>query len=94
LCELRQGEDFRKLCAMKGRYCFRSSEADEIGELLKQLRTAERREQKRMRDRLREIGFYISDWDGAAHGFTATDFDELVGARSRADLRRRALARR
>jgi hypothetical protein len=82
LRELRQGEDCRKLCAMKGRDCFSNSQADEISGLLKKLRRAERSQQKRIRDRLRAIGFFISDWDdGGVDGFTAADFDELVERR-------------
>ena len=63
---------------MKGRDCFRHSEADQVCELLKKLRKAEGSEQKRIRDRLREIGFYISDCDQAGDGFTTTDFDEIL----------------
>ncbi len=38
--------------------------------------TADRADQKRLRDELRAIGFYISDWSGP--GFAPSDFDELV----------------
>jgi hypothetical protein len=64
---------------MKGRDRFSRSEADEIRRLLKRVRRAERgTPQKRLRDQLRAIGFYISDFAGGPAGFTRSDFDELV----------------
>jgi hypothetical protein len=61
---------------MKGTNRFTAAEADRIRRLLRQRATAERAQQKRLRDELRAIGFYISDWSGP--GFTPSDFDELI----------------
>jgi hypothetical protein len=62
---------------MKGRDRFRSAEAAEIRRLLGLVRRAEPgTPQKLLRDKLRAIGFYISDFGGS--GFTPSDFDDLV----------------
>lgn len=42
------------------------------------MRTTERDEQKRLRRRLRSLGFRISDWGTTGSGFARSDFDELV----------------
>jgi hypothetical protein len=64
---------------MKGRAELIPVEADTIRALLRRLRKAEGgAPQKRIRDRLRGIGFYITDWPHDAAGFTASDFDDLV----------------
>jgi hypothetical protein len=64
---------------MKGRDHFTSAEADEVRSLLKLVRKAEPgTPQKLLRDQLRAIGFYISDFAGGPAGFTASDFDDLV----------------
>ena len=63
---------------MRGRDCFTSQEARDIRNLLEQVRAAERSRQKRLRDQIRAIGFYISDWPPVSGGFTASDFDERV----------------
>jgi hypothetical protein len=65
---------------MKGRDCFTAEEAQQIRELLQLVRRAEPGlAQKTLRDALRAIGFYISDWPrGSVTGFTASDFDDLV----------------
>src|SRR4051794_30987779 len=64
---------------MKGRDRFTSSDAAEIRRLLKLVRKAEPgTPQKLLRDRLRAIGFNISDFAGGPAGFTASDFDDLV----------------
>jgi hypothetical protein len=39
---------------------------------------AERSRQKGLRNELRRIGFYITDWDRRGDGFTVEEFDELV----------------
>jgi GIY-YIG catalytic domain len=64
---------------VKGRDCFTASEAARIRELLARVRRAEPGQaQKLLRDQLRAIGFYISDWAGRPAGFTRADFDGLV----------------
>jgi hypothetical protein len=53
----------------------------EIKRLLGLVRRAEPgTPQKLLRDKLRAIGFYISDFAGGPAGFTASEFDELVRA--------------
>jgi hypothetical protein len=62
---------------MKGRERFSAKEATEIRRLLRLVRQADSgAPQKMLRDKLRAIGFYISDFGGTA--FTASDFDELI----------------
>jgi hypothetical protein len=64
---------------MKGRHRFSHEEAEQIRALLRLTRrAAPGPDQKTLRDGLREIGFYISDWRRRATGFTAADFDEIV----------------
>jgi hypothetical protein len=64
---------------MKGRDRFTPSEADEIRRVLRLVRKAEPgTAQKVLRDWLRAIGFYISDFAGGPSGFTASEFDDLV----------------
>ena len=64
---------------MKGRDRFTSGEADEIRRVLRLVRKAQPgAPQKLLRDQLRAVGFYISDFGGGPVGFTATEFDELV----------------
>lgn len=64
---------------MKGRDRFTVSEAERIRELLGDVRRAEPGSaQKVLRDQLRAIGFYISDWAGGSAGFTTSEFDDLV----------------
>ena len=66
---------------MKGQDRFSAQAAAEIRVLLVRVRTAERNEQKKLRARLRSIGFHISDWDTSGSGFARSDFDELVRRR-------------
>jgi hypothetical protein len=64
---------------MKGRARFTAQEAAEIRRLLGLIRRAEPgHPQKRLRDQLRALGFYITDWAGGPAGFTISDFDDLV----------------
>lgn len=64
---------------MKGKSTFSPAEAVRVRELLRQLRSAERDEQKKLRERLRiDVGFYISDFTRSNAGFTDADFDSLV----------------
>lgn len=65
---------------MKGRRRFTRDEAAAIRRLLRQKVVAGRDVQKRLRNEIREIGFYISDWSSESAGFTATDFDALVSS--------------
>ena len=76
--ELRRRGGTRILSRVKGSDCFTETNAARIRALLGELRLAERDRQKRLRDDIRGIGFYISDWERDATGFTVADFDELV----------------
>lgn len=62
---------------MKGRCRFTRRETDKIKILLNQKCKASSEEQKAIRDDLRTMGFYISDFTNSK-GFTSTDFDLLV----------------
>ena len=65
---------------MRGRREFTQHEADRIRELLRKKVRADREEQKKIRRRIRGIGFYISDFDGTFSGFGVNDFEQLVAA--------------
>src|SRR5215207_11504880 len=71
--------DATRRARMKGKDRFSRSEADEIRRLLDLVRRAEPGPpQKLLRDRLRALRFYISDFAGGPAGFTRSDFDDLV----------------
>lgn len=64
---------------MKGLSSFSSAEADAIRACLRELRNADRLEQKTLRDTLRKTyRFYITDFDISGKGFTEADFNALV----------------
>lgn len=63
---------------MKGRARFTAVEADQIRELLRKKARAASDEQKSLRNRMRRIGFFISDFTDAVDGFLVQDFDALV----------------
>jgi len=63
---------------MAGRMSFTCDEIEELRSLLRELRRADRDTQKRIRARMRRIGFYITDFSHDADGFTASDLDELI----------------
>lgn len=63
---------------MKGSRTFTKKAADEIVVLLGRTRAASRADQKVLRQRIRDQGFYISDFDRPAVGFGPDDFRELV----------------
>ncbi|CAN5581024.1 hypothetical protein BH23CHL7_BH23CHL7_15960 [soil metagenome] len=57
---------------------FSPATADKVRSLLTPVRNSPRRRQKALRQRLRDLGFYISDFARPATGFTVHDFDDLV----------------
>lgn len=61
---------------MKGSAQFTAEAAERIHNLLAARSRVGRAEQKRLRDELRALRFFISDWGGP--GFTAVEFDALV----------------
>jgi hypothetical protein len=63
---------------VKGRTEFTEATADRIRVLLSQTRNAIRPQQKALRQQIRDLGFYITDWERPGTGFTVDDFDGLV----------------
>ncbi len=63
---------------MQGKNIFTSSEAETIKYLLRQKSRASRSEQKGIRAKLRNLQFYITDFDNSQSGFTAEDFENLI----------------
>lgn len=62
---------------MKGKATFTKQEADEIITLIRQKVVAAQPEQKRLRDKIRKIGFYASDF-GIGGGYNEKDFLRVV----------------
>jgi hypothetical protein len=63
---------------MKGSRVFSRSTADRIRSLLARTRAAEPPQQKALRQDIRDLRFYISDFHRPATGLAPEDFDELV----------------
>jgi len=63
---------------MKGRNAFTEKELGEIRDLLNLKIRSDKPNQKQCRDRLRRMGFYITDYDQSRKGFCSTDLDELI----------------
>jgi hypothetical protein len=63
---------------MKGKASFTAAELDELRRLLREKATADRDRQKTLRQRMRDMEFYISDFSGDQQGFTAFDLDVLI----------------
>jgi hypothetical protein len=64
----------------KGKRTFTQDEFDRIRELVRNLRRADRDEQKSIRRKIRAIGFFISDFESGS-GFTEGDLSDLVQTR-------------
>jgi hypothetical protein len=63
---------------VKGRGEFTPEEAELIRNLLREKVVADRDSQKKIREKLRNLGFHIADWSTSPEGFGAIDFDVLV----------------
>lgn len=64
---------------MRGRTVFTTSEKQRIETLLIELRSSiPKSQQKKIRDKLRNTGFYITDFDNSFNGFTCSDFLKLI----------------
>ena len=63
---------------MKGNSKFSNSEVKAIKELTVEKVHASSNEQKAIRNRIRKLGFYYSDFSSSKHGYTTEDFDEIV----------------
>lgn len=62
---------------MKGKKTFRKKEAAEIKKLIRQKLVADTDTQKRLRTRIRALGFYITDFS-KKKGYTVADFEKLT----------------
>jgi hypothetical protein len=65
---------------MKGRSSFTQSEINSLRSLINRKETASREYQKHLRQQMRDIGFYISDFQKDPSGFTESDFDDLIAS--------------
>ena len=63
---------------MKGKKTFTKQHAEEIRKLLKTKMNKGKSEQKKIRDTIRDLGFYISDFNSSTIPFTVNDFDQLI----------------
>lgn len=63
---------------MQGKNIFTSLEAEMIRNLLREKSLASRSEQKKIRAKLRDLEFYITDFDQSQSGFTVIDFENLI----------------
>ena len=63
---------------MQGKNTFTSSEAEMIRNLLRAKSLASRSEQKKIRSKLRDLEFYITDFDKSQSGFTEIEFENLI----------------
>ncbi len=71
-------EALMELPNMRGKTTFTHREAGVIRKKLGEVRRADRDVQKKLRNELRKMGFYIRDFTSSNSGFTAADFDALV----------------
>jgi len=62
----------------KGITQFTKNQANSIRMLIKKKLVAGRNEQKRIRDQIRDIGFYYSRFSKSKHGYTVDDFNTLI----------------
>jgi len=62
---------------MKGKKQFTAAEAQTIRQLIRKKLVAKPSEQKRIRDQIRALGFYITDFTTKKR-YTPTDFDQYV----------------
>src|SRR5436309_3196661 len=60
------------------RSSFTREEAKQIKSILAEVRRVDPPAQKRLRQKLRSLDFYITDYSADADGFTASEFDYLV----------------
>lgn len=63
---------------MRGKETFTPVEIERIKSLLEKKVDARPMTQRRIREQLRRIGFYISDYDHTFAGFTPADLDQLI----------------
>ena len=65
---------------MKGKNTFTTLEVQKIKTLIKEKVTATSNEQKSIREKIRKIGFYYSDFSSNKNGYTVADFENLISS--------------
>tara|TARA_R100000306_G_scaffold62292_1_gene68249 strand:+ start:7567 stop:8430 length:864 start_codon:yes stop_codon:yes gene_type:complete len=63
---------------VKGKNQFSKSEFKQLKILIKEKQTADKTEQKSIRNRIRKIGFYFSDFSNKKKGYDISDLEQLV----------------
>ncbi len=63
---------------MKGRNRFTADEISQLKSCIRKKQSAPVGEQKRWRDKMRALGFYISDFPSGSEGFSDRDLDRLI----------------
>lgn len=63
---------------LQGRDTFSRKEIEKLKELLERKARADPDEQKKIRQQMRRMDFYISDFDPTGRGFLAADLEDLV----------------
>jgi len=63
---------------VKGKNQFSKSEFKQLKTLIKEKQTADKTEQKSIRNRIRKIGFYFSDFSNQKKGYDISDLEQLV----------------
>lgn len=67
------------MTVMKGKDEFSYAESDAIRKILREIRKADRKTQKKLRNLFcRQYEFYISDFERSNNGFTEDGFNELI----------------
>lgn len=64
---------------MKGKNTFTQSEVNQITELIEKKLKANKEDQKKIRDKIRSLGFYSSEFGmGPGYGYTTEDFLKVI----------------
>ena len=67
---------------MKGKGKFTAEEIEQICDLIRQKLIADTNTQKKIRDQIRKLGFYATDF-GIGGGYTVDDFLEAIGEKQK-----------
>lgn len=67
---------------MRGRRSFTRDDIEKLRRLIRRKETADRPAQKILRSKMRQTGFYITDFERDHSGFTTSDLDHLVSSGS------------
>lgn len=65
---------------MKGKNAFMPQEIQELKRLIAKKVRAKPNKQKTIRNQIRKIGFYYSDFSSDKHGYTTADLDSLIAS--------------